>query len=94
MKTQELVNGIVNDFLQTMENEGFETFIEMRENYWWESQDIKNEVDYIVTKELNIPNDGEYNYYVDDMDEDLNYNKLIRMVYKELKNKNKYGEIY
>ncbi len=91
MKTQELVNAIANDFQQTMEEEGFETFVEMKECYWWDSQDIRDEVDGICHS-LHIPSDYEYSYYVEDMEEDLTYSKLIRKVYALLKKNGKYGE--
>ncbi len=92
MNLNELVDAIVNDFIQTMKEEGFNTFSEMKNCYWWDSQDIKDEVDYICNKQLNIPNDGLYNYYLDDLKEDLTYSKLIKKVYSELKKRKLYGE--
>ena len=47
---EELAKIVAKDFLQTMKQEGFETFAEMKKTYWWTTADIKEEVDYIITE--------------------------------------------
>lgn len=89
MKLEELVKAIADDFQQTMNEGQFETFIEMKDCYDWDSKDIKNDVDYMCNKYFNITvldND----YVVDDLDDYISYRKLISKVYAELKTRNIY----
>lgn len=92
MKLQEIVNAIADDFQSDMKDNNFDTFTEMKACYWWGSKDIKVEVDYMCCHMFDIPTDYNYNYGLDDLDEYLSYNKLIRKVYSELKKRNVYGD--
>ena len=49
MTFEKLAKLVADDFQITMDNEGFETFNEMRRCYCWEIQDIKDEVQQIIT---------------------------------------------
>lgn len=45
---QEAAEYVARDFVQTMIDEGFETFQEMSRCYMWDTEDIKQEVYYIL----------------------------------------------
>lgn len=48
MTFDELAKKVADCFKSTMDEEGFETFDEMRRCYCWEAIDIKEEVDAII----------------------------------------------
>lgn len=50
MTFEKLAELVSKDFQKTMDNEGFETFREMRKCYCWNMQDIKAEVYSIITE--------------------------------------------
>lgn len=50
MTIKELARLVSDDFQKTMNEEGFETFNEMRRCYCWETQDIKEEVSSIINE--------------------------------------------
>ena len=64
MKFAELAEIVAKDFFETMKAEGFRTFAEMKRCYWWTTQDIKEEVDYIIRQT------GE-DAYIDELDGSL-----------------------
>lgn len=45
MTFQELAEIVAQDFLDLMEDEGFDTFKELKESYGWTWEDIKDEID-------------------------------------------------
>ena len=47
---QKLIDDVANDFAQTMKQEGFESFSDMKNTYDWESAEIKEEIEYMVDK--------------------------------------------
>lgn len=48
MTFEMLAKLVADDFCNTIEKEGFETFSEMKKCYCWDAQDIKDEVRSIV----------------------------------------------
>ena len=42
---EELAKVVADGFKAVMEEEGFDTFEEMKQCYWWETNDIKDEVE-------------------------------------------------
>ena len=67
----------------------FDTFEEMKDCYWWTSQDIKEEVDFYLKEATNgdacIGDDGADVYY-HGTDMMISYRKFSAMWRKELKN--------
>lgn len=53
---------VADDFMQTMNEQGFESFDEMKRCYWWDSNDIKAEVDSILQSVC------EADAYIDEVD--------------------------
>ena len=54
---------VAQDFVQTLLEEGFESFNEMRKCYWWEPSDIRKEMSYSVgslTDNCSFWDDGSY----------------------------------
>ena len=49
MTFSDLAVQVANNLLALAKEEGFETFTEMKKSYMWESQDIKDEVYYIIS---------------------------------------------
>ncbi len=88
MTFNELANLVAGDFRETMKTEGFETFTEMAQCYWWDTNDVKDEVDYILRDATN----GEA--YLDECDRteviigqgaSLPYREFSRMWHSALK---------
>lgn len=50
MTFNELAKLVADDFRKTMEENGFETFSEMKKCYMWDANDIKEEVSSIVSE--------------------------------------------
>lgn len=48
MSLDDITKAVRDDFKKTMDEEGFDTFKEMRDSYDWEPHDIREEIDYIV----------------------------------------------
>jgi len=44
MNIEELAKRVADDFKATMEEEGFESFAEMKRVNWWEASDVRNEI--------------------------------------------------
>ena len=81
---------VAKSFVDTMKEEGFETFAEMKSCYDWSSEDIKSEVRYV----LNLNATGEDDCYLSDDDteilncvdiEEISYRKFMSMVYGVIK---------
>ena len=53
MTFESLAKLVADDFRKTMYEEGFKTFNEMKKCYCWDARDIKEEVDYTITKYAN-----------------------------------------
>ena len=47
---EKLAKLVADDFQKTMDEEGFETFLEMKRCYMWEAQDIREEVESIISE--------------------------------------------
>lgn len=85
---QDIVRIVANEFADMMRDDGFETFKEMRECYWWDTQDIADEVKAIM-------GGLETGWYIDEEDgkdvinQELGivmpYKKFIAAVYKDIK---------
>ena len=82
-----LAEKVAEEFKSMMQDEGFETFSEMVRCYQWDTEDIKDEVDFIL-KDI-----GE-DCYIDEEDrnyvylhgcESIPYSKFSRMFRKHLK---------
>lgn len=84
MTYYELVKLVVDDFKQSMNEEGFDSFKEMVRCYQWDSDDIRAEVEYIVnaTKKAFMM-DSDITIY-DGSLEPYKYRDFIRLVRKEL----------
>jgi hypothetical protein len=50
MTFEMLAKLVADDFTRTMEEQGFETFKEMRKCYMWDANDIKEEVSTIISE--------------------------------------------
>lgn len=87
MTFEKLANIVADSFYQTMQEEGFETFDEMKNCYWWTAKEIKEEVDYIIRDITGAE------AYIDELDGslvfcygmDMEYRKFATMWRKALK---------
>ena len=67
MTFEKLAKLVAEDFQKTMNEEGFTTFKEMKKCYVWDAQDIKDEVEEIVTiLNRQLYSEGEQNFYMSD----------------------------
>ena len=84
-----LAKVVADGFREVMEEEGFDTFDEMKDCYWWTTQDIKEEVDFYLSEATDgdacIGDDGADVYY-HGTDLMISYRKFSAMWRKELKN--------
>lgn len=80
---------VAEEFLQTMTDEGFNTFREMQKCYWWETSDIKEEISYTLESKTDawMFDDGSY---VQFGAEDMPYSEFKKLVFQNLKNIGKY----
>lgn len=87
MNFNELANIVACAFQQTMKEEGFETFAEMKKCYMWTPEDIKEEVDDIIR-------DATFeDAYIDELDgtlvfcsgQDMEYKRFQKLWNKALK---------
>lgn len=84
MTIKELAKACADYFKSVMQDEGFDTFEEMKDCYWWDTNDIKNEVESVIK---------DYDWFLtDDRTEVMNiscelysYRSFIAMVYKMIK---------
>ena len=53
MNINKLAEKVADDFKNTMAEEGFKNFAEMKKTYWWEASDIRSEMLYIAQSLLN-----------------------------------------
>lgn len=81
----EVVKKVAEYFQECMEEGEFETFEEMKDCYWWDSNDIKNEVEAVI---------ADYDWCLTDDrteispiagDEYYSYKSFIAKVYKAIK---------
>lgn len=56
---EQMVKNVANYFLEEMKENDFETFEDMKQCYWWTSQDIKEEVNAVL---------NDYNWAIDEVD--------------------------
>lgn len=90
----DLAKAVAEEFAKDMKEFGFDTFNEMCHSYWWDSNDIKKEVDEILISLTN----GEA--YVDDLDGTeviykgtaCNYRRFNTMFRKYLKTDNLFDD--
>lgn len=78
---------VADDFLDTMKEFEFDTFEEMANCYYWDSKDIKEEVDAIIrakTNDVAYINEWDGNT-IHIGDEMMDYRKFARMWRKYLK---------
>ena len=83
---EELAKIVADEFIKDMREHDFETFDEMVKCFWWTTNDIKDEVDYVLR---------ENGAYVDELDrtcvlaedtgEMISYRKFSAMFRKLLK---------
>lgn len=50
---EEAANIVAHEFFKDMQESGYETFEGLCQCYWWSSEDVKEEVDAILTMETN-----------------------------------------
>ena len=94
MTFEKLAELVADDFQKTMNEEGFETFKEMKKCYDWDAQDIKEEVDSIIS-ELNkkaYEESGETFWMSDDYSflqigifDDMSWGDFKKLVFSHLK---------
>lgn len=65
MTIEALAMKVAEYFKKVMKEEEFETFTEMKECYWWTSEDIKAEVNSVITEIANTLGVGDM-YLSDD----------------------------
>lgn len=89
MTFEELAQVVANGFKQVMEEEEFETFEDMKNCYWWDTNDIKAEVRYYLNEvsnklhmEIMLSDDGMDVYIGDNW---ITYRKFSAMWHKLLK---------
>ena len=56
---EQMVKNVANYFLEEMKENDFETFEDMKQCYWWTSQDIKEEVNAVL---------NDYDWAIDEVD--------------------------
>lgn len=76
---------VAAEFVKTMKDDGFTSFKEMKQSYWWDASDIRSEIDDILTSDV------ENVYMYDDgstvqfgISEDMSYRDFKKMVMKEI----------
>ena len=79
---------VAQSFVDTMKEEGFDTFAEMRDCYWWTTNDIKEEVEYMLQKDADDLDD--YTVYDDGQDvgnarDFIPYRQFMKQVYARIK---------
>lgn len=87
MTFEELAVKVADDFRETMDEQGFESFDEMKKCYWWDSNDIKEEVNSILSSVRDA------DAYIDEIDgsdvilngDTIPYRKFSAMWHKCLK---------
>lgn len=87
MTFSSLADRVAKEFRSMMQDEGFETFNEMVRCYQWDSDDIKDEVDYIL-RNLEVDayiDEEDKNYVYLNTYECISYLKFSRMFRKHLK---------
>lgn len=73
-------------FKGVMEEEGFDTFEEMKECYWWDSNDIKEEVKAVISEfDWYFTDDETEIFLVGDETKDTSYRSFSKMMYAFLK---------
>ena len=73
-------------FKGVMAEEGFDTFEEMKQCYWWDSADIKEEVKAVIAEFGWFFTDDETEIFmVGDERQDTSYKSFLKMMYALLK---------
>lgn len=86
MTFEKLAQIIADEFKQVMQEEDFDTFEEMKDCYWWDTEDIKNEIEYYfkeVTEKSDCGvwfSDDRTDVYIDD--DYISYRKFSTMWHK------------
>ena len=94
MTFEKLAEMVRMDFKTTMEQEGFETFADMKRCYCWEAADIKDEVNIIIAELANTAykNKEFSNFYMADDNsfiqigvcEDMSWRDFKKLVFANL----------
>ena len=72
MTVEKLAEIVADDFCDTMRENGFATFDDMKRCYWWSNKDIKDEVNTIIDLYRNNDTYGTSGeYWLDDEQTDL-----------------------
>lgn len=85
MTIEALAMKVSEYFKNVMKEEGFDTFTEMKECYWWTSEDIKAEVSAVITEVANELGVADMYLYDDgtvvqvDTYHDISYRKFSAM---------------
>ena len=74
MNIDQLAKLVADDFKETMKENGFESFEEMKKCYWWTAQDIREEISDIAQILLN----EEYNKDIEKYGERKNIPYTVR----------------
>ena len=86
---EELAQVVAKGFKEVMKEEDFDTFEEMKDCYWWTTQDIKDEVDAYIKEATDgdacIGDDG-LDVYLHGTDMMISYRTFSNMWHKALKN--------
>lgn len=84
---EELAKVVADGFKQVMQEEEFDTFDEMKDCYWWTTEDIKAEVDSYIQEATDgdacISDDGT-DVYLHGTDMMISYRKFSAMWHKAL----------
>lgn len=89
---EDLAKAVSDSFIETMDENDFETFTDMKETYWWTFDDIKDEIDYIIRTAT------DERAYIDELDrtdvfigsKDMPYRQFANLWKSNLKKSNRY----
>lgn len=89
---EDLAKAVSDSFIETMDENDFETFTDMKETYWWTLDDIKDEIDYIIRTAT------DEKAYIDELDrsdvfiggQDMKYRAFAAMWQGNLKKAGRY----
>lgn len=82
---EEIINKVAGYFKECMEEGGFDTFEEMKDCYWWDTKDIKEEVKAVISDYDWCLTDDETEISPILGDEYYSYRSFIAKVYKAIK---------
>lgn len=73
-------------FMGIMAEEGFDTFEEMKQCYWWDSADIKEEVRAVIAEyDWAFTDDDADIFYLGDTSKETSYKSFAKIMYGMIK---------